>query len=46
LPTAFHESLIVVFDDSDEFADGSVLDYTDHELTDEQLAEITEYFAK
>lgn len=36
----------IKFISDDDFADGSLLSYTDHELTEEQLGNITNYFIK
>lgn len=45
-PIAKTEIIVYKFDDNQEFADPSLLSYTNHELTDEQLANITNYFYK
>ena len=40
------EKFVYVFDDSEEFSDPALLTYSNHELTDEQLAKITNHFYK
>jgi hypothetical protein len=40
------ESKNIVFVNDNNFADGSLLDYSNHELTQEQLENITNYFTK
>lgn len=37
---------ILQLDNSEDFFDGSILSYTDHELSDEQLRAINNYFTQ
>jgi hypothetical protein len=40
------QSFNIEFVNDNNFADGSLLDYSNHELTQEQLENITNYFTK